>query len=427
MAVLQESTREEQRVNVGYLLGAIKELEADASGSTTTFLTDDIAIVTADDPNGKWLVFTSGTNDGSIRQVTDSTVSSNQVTLTFHPAVAASTADADTAELWDQWYDPAAIHNFLNQAQKDATGYVFDPVEDITLHSGGRTRFDIPANRAVIYGIDTRVSMTSKVVTQHGELWNESTSASFTVTQDDEDRLYGVMPAKMVVSGGSNGDLTSISIAANDLSNMTHIEFGIKVDVGVAANDLVLRLSATANGADTDKIIIIPALTAGEETWVRVAMTEAVSSFTPSEATAIISVALEYNANIASNTIWVTGVDATDENKYDWELLDTIYWDIDKQARDLVLIRGGDSVIGYRLIKLKGGDVPTLLTADTTVTEVPESYITYHAAGLALRRPIRGESSEDARARLAQSNDYMGIAAGHKRNFPILRDARFTT
>ena len=427
MAVLQESTREELRVNVGYLLGAIKELEADASGSTTTFLTDDIAIVTADDPNGKWLVFTSGTNDGSIRQVTDSTVSSNQVTLTFHPAVAASTADADTAELWDQWYDPAAIHNFLNQAQKDATGYVFDPVEDITLHSGGRTRFDLPANRPVIYGIDPRVSMTSKVVTQHGELWNESTSASFTVTQDDEDRLYGVMPAKMVVSGGSNGDLTSISIAANDLSNMTHIEFGIKVDVGVAANDLVLRLSATANGADTDKIIIIPALTAGEETWVRVAMTEAVSSFTPSEATAIISVALEYNANIASNTIWVTGVDATDENKYDWELLDTIYWDIDKQARDLVLIRGGDSVIGYRLIKLKGGDVPTLLTADTTVTEVPESYITYHAAGLALRRPIRGESSEDARARLAQSNDYMGIAAGHKRNFPILRDARFTT
>jgi hypothetical protein len=153
MPVLQESTREQLRTGIGYLLGAVKILEADASGSTTTFLTDDIAILTADDPNGKWLVFTSGSNnDGQIRQITNSTVSSNRVTLTFFPAITDATANSDTAELWDQWYDPVAIHNFINQAQIDATGYIYNPVEDISLHSGGALRYDIPTNFEMLQG-----------------------------------------------------------------------------------------------------------------------------------------------------------------------------------------------------------------------------------------------------------------------------------
>ena len=60
MPVLQGRTREELRVHVGHLLNAVRLLEADATTSTTTFVTDDIPITTADDANGKWLVFTGG-------------------------------------------------------------------------------------------------------------------------------------------------------------------------------------------------------------------------------------------------------------------------------------------------------------------------------------------------------------------------------
>ena len=67
MPALQERTREELRVHVGYVLGGLKTVEADAAGTITTLLTGDVANFTADDANGKWLVFTSGTNDGSIR------------------------------------------------------------------------------------------------------------------------------------------------------------------------------------------------------------------------------------------------------------------------------------------------------------------------------------------------------------------------
>jgi hypothetical protein len=429
MPVLQESTREQLRTGIGYLLGAVKILEADASGSTTTFLTDDIAIMTADDPNGKWLVFTSGSNnDGQIRQITNSTVSSNRVTLTFFPAITDATANSDTAELWDQWYDPVAIHNFINQAQIDATGYIYDPVEDISLHSGGALRYDIPTNFEMLQGVYVRTGMDSEVIIEAGEVWNESVDSDFTVTQDDSDKLFGRVATKFVVAGSvSAGDLVSQKIASLDISGKDFIEFPIKVRTAVVASDLVLRLSAAANGANTDKIIAIPALSAQVETWVRVAMSEAVSGFDPSECTAIISVALEYNANNGANTIWIGRIDATRNDSYEYTLVDNSLWYIAKEARDLVFKSEAQDGLGYRLIKLVGGDVPAQLNADATVTEVPESFIIYHAAGLALRRPIRGESTDQARERRSQANDNLGIAAGYKSAFPMLVNLRKVT
>ena len=60
-------TREEVRLPIGYNVDAVKLIEADASGSTITLLTDDL-FGAADEHNGKWLVFTSGSNnDGQIR------------------------------------------------------------------------------------------------------------------------------------------------------------------------------------------------------------------------------------------------------------------------------------------------------------------------------------------------------------------------
>ena len=239
------------------------------------------------------------------------------------------------------------------------------------------------------------------------------------------------MATKMAIAGGSNGDLASIVVDSIDLSNMTHIEFGIKVDVAVAADDLRLRLSSTANGADADKIITIPALTvplatAGSgETWVRVVMDETTSGFTPSEATAIISVALEYNDNIKSNTIWLTSIDGTDEDSYEWTKMARRLWGIDKQARDLIFTAGGRREAGYRLIKLVGGGVPVLLTTDATVTEVPEDWIVYRAAAHLLESQGGGPTT-DPEARSRRAERFFGLANRAKSKFQALVDARFT-
>jgi len=425
---LQERTREELRIPIGYLLGAnFKELESDASGSTTTFLTDDVAIKTADDANGHWLVFTSGQSniDGQIRQVTNTTVSSNRVTMTFYPAVSNAPVDGATAELWPQEFDPAAIHAFINQAIIDTTGQIFDPVEDLSLHTGGASRFDIPTTLEVLYGVYLRTKFSSTQIIPAGVVWDESIDSNFTVTQDTEDLLFGRTSTKFVITSSvSAGDLASDGINSLDISQDTHIEFPIKVRDAVAANDLILRLSATANGADTNKFISIPAITEDVDTWVRVAMTD---NFNPSAATAIISVALEYNANHGDNIIWLGEVRSTNNDSNHWTPLPSYLWEIDKGTRDLVLTNNSEDITGYMLMKLVGGDNPALLTSDSTVTEVPESYITYRAAGLALGRPMRGESPETTRARMSQAGVYLGMAEQAKGKFPILKNARFVT
>ena len=107
MPGIQARTREQLRVDVGWNLGhPFVLIEADATGLVTTLITDDFPLGGSNEHRGKYLVFTSGTNDGSVRRITSSVVTDGQSTLVFHPAVAAVTADGDTAELWDESYNP---------------------------------------------------------------------------------------------------------------------------------------------------------------------------------------------------------------------------------------------------------------------------------------------------------------------------------
>jgi len=224
----------------------------------------------------------------------------------------------------------------------------------------------------------------------------------------------------------STGDLSSDSITSNDLSGYTHIEFPIKVRTAVAASDLILRLSASANGADTDKLISIPAIAATTDTWVRVAMDEATSSFDASEATAIISIALEYNANEGANTIWLGTIQATHQENTEWASLHRHQWEIDRQARDLILQNGGKESVGYRLIKVRGGDTPVQLTADATVSEVPEDFIVYRAAAH-LMESHGGGPGTDPQERVDRAGRFFQLSEAARQKFPMLTNGRRVT
>ena len=180
-------TRKEIRVSIGYNLGALISVEADASGSTTRFLTDDI-FSAADDQNGKRIVFTSGSNDGEIRRVTDTEIIGDQTKLSFAPAVTTATADTHTAELWHSDYNPEAIHDFINQAILEATGRVFDPEESIALHADGKTaRFDVPSAFSMLSNVYYRSGEASRRVHLCERVFDETTDSDFTQVVDDED------------------------------------------------------------------------------------------------------------------------------------------------------------------------------------------------------------------------------------------------
>jgi hypothetical protein len=406
---------EEIRVAVGRLLSVVKLIEADATGASNTFITDDLAIGGPDDYNGKWLLFTSGqTNiDGQIRQIIDVTASSNQVTLTFFPAASNAPVDGATAEMWDQEYDPAQVNGLIPQAIHDVTGRMFDHTEDITLHTGSKARVPIPTTFEMMRDVYLRTSVTSKSIIAAGIVWDELVDTDFTVTSDSEDLLFGRPATRFVIAGAvTAGDIASDSIPSLNLSNMTHIEFPIKCSIATAANDLTIRLSDTANGGATTEEIAVPALVARTETWVRVAMTA------PELSTAIISVALEANAGTITSggTVWLGEIEGTQNDSNSWRLIPRNLWSIDKQARDLVFLN--KSLTGYYLMKLSGGDNPLLMTADTDTNEVPDSFMIYKTAGLLLLR-----DPDD----LQRAQIYLGWAEREKLSLPPLVNVRLVT
>lgn len=417
MPVIATQTREDLRVSIGRILTAVKLITGAATGTTTTLLTDSVATGVATDFNGRWLVFTSGTNnDGLIRQVTTSTVSSNRVTLTFFPAVTDATASADTAELWDEAYNPADIHEYIQQAILDVTGRVFDPVEskvaDVNLCGDGKTsRFDIPTDYEYIRDVYVRDRVTSVQIHNCDSEWDEQTVlANVTRSVDPEDKKQGSGANRFVfVAGAGTGIVSSKAITSLDLRKFTHVEAWGKSTVTTAAGDLRILLDDTASVASVLENLLIPILTADTWRYCRLAMD------TPELDSAIISVGLRHQVDIGAATVWLDDLKAVDNNTAHWSPLPRNLWTIDKEARVLVLVDGGVEWVGSKLMKLVGGDNPLLLAADADTNEVPDSYIIYRAVGLTLMTRPETEN---------RAHTYLAMAERETSKFPMLINAR---
>ncbi len=107
----------------------------------------------------------------------------------------------------------------------------------------------------------------------------------------------------------------------------------------------------------------------------------------------------------------------------EWSTLDRRLWKIDKEARDLILLRDGQDAIGYSLIKIVGGDKPATLSSETDTTEIPERYVIAFATMRALLANSGGASTDpDAKRQLAAYWD--GETNRAKASFPMLTNVR---
>ncbi len=144
---------------------------------------------------------------------------------------------------------------------------------------------------------------------------------------------------------------------------------------------------------------------------------------TPELDTAIISVGLEYDSDLGACTVWIDDIAAVKNDTAEWSTLDRRLWKIDKEARDLILLRDGQDALGYSLIKIVGGDKPALLSAETDTTEIPESYVIAFATARALLANSGGSSTDpDSRRQLAAYWD--GETNRAKASFPMLTNVR---
>ena len=418
MPVIQGRTREQIRQHVGYALGDLYVSAATSSGSTTTLVDSSLVLGGADNHIGKWIRFTSGSNDGEIRRVTDSAIASNVTTLTYAPASTAATA-SETYELWNWSYNPSTIDDFINQSLISATGNAYDPIENIELHGDGKTtRFDIPSNISMINKIEYRDKITSTRIHACAATFDEKTDSDFTQSLDTQDKKQGTQSLKMVVAAGASaGDFVTDSITSKDLSQYNYIEMWVKSTVATSAGNLKLLLDDSASCASPLETLSIPALTADTWTFVRMQMAN------PETDTAIISVGLEYDADIGAATVWIDDIVAVANDTAEWETLPRRNWRIDKEARDLILTRDGQDTVGYHLMKIKGGDKPALLSSDDTATEVSENFVISNTVNLALISTSGGPATDpDAKRNL--SAYWAAQAERARKALPFLVNAR---
>ena len=418
MPAIQGRTREQLRQHIGNALGAVYVSSASSSGSTTTLLDNTLVLGGADTKIGKWVRFTSGSNDTLTRRVTDSAISSNVTTLTFMPAATASTA-SESYELWDSAYNPDVIDDFINQSIMSATGWVYDPIENIELHGDGhQTRFDIPSNISMISKIEYRHKVTSTRIHAAGATFDEKTDGDFTQSLDTKDKKQGTQSLKMVIAdGASAGDFVTDSITSKDISGYDTIEMWVKSTVATSSGNLKLLLDDTASCASPLETLSIPALSADTWTFVRMSLSN------PETDTAIISVGVEYDSDLGACTVWIDDIVAVANDTAEWSTLDRRNWRIDKESRDLVLLRDGQDAVGYALMKITGGDKPALLTSDATATEIDEDYIIANSITLALLSASGGPSIDpDAKRQL--SAFWSDQAQRARRAFPMLVNVR---
>jgi len=391
---------------------------ATSSGSTTTLLDNTLVLGGADNQIGKWIRFTSGSNDTLTRRITDSSISSNVTTSTFMPAATASTA-SETYELWDSAYNPDDIDDYINQAIMSATGWVYDPIENITLHGDGhQTRFDIPSGISMISKIEYRDKVSRVRIHACGVTFDEKTDGDFTQSLDTKDRKQGSQALKMVIAdGASAGDFVTDSITSLNLSKYDTIEMWVKSTVATSAGNLKLLLDDTASCGSPLETLSIPALSADTWTFVRMSMAN------PETDTAIISVGLEYDSDLGACTVWIDDIVAVENDTAEWTTLDRRNWKIDKESRDLILVRDGHEAVNYSLMKITGGDKPALMTADSDTTEIDEDYVISQAVTLALLATSGGPGTDpDARRQL--SAFWSEQATRARRAFPMLANVR---
>ena len=396
---------------------------ATGSGSTTTLVDSSLTTVIGgnDDHIGKWIVFTSGSNDGDIARVTDYVASTTTLTFVADAGVSVgtSTASSDTYELWDMDYDPTRIHDFINQSITYATGHVYDSVENVDLHTdGNQLRFDIPSGFSMIQDIYYRDEVDSTTITNCNAVFDEAIDSDFTVTADTQIKKQGTASNKMVVAvGATGGELATDSITSKDISKYDYIEFWIKSTVATSAGNIKIHLDNTANCASPLESADVPALTADTWKFVRVALSN------PELNTAIISVGLEYDADIGACTIWLDDIRVVVNDSAHWKKVPRNLWKIDREANDIVFDSYFNGLVSYDLLKIVGGDKPAILSADSTATEIDDQYVIATATALAFSSSSGGPST-DPEARRQQAAFWFGISEQSKRAFPMLTNVR---
>ena len=235
--------------------------------------------------------------------------------------------------------------------------------------------------------------------------------SNVTATLDTSVKKEGTGCAKLVVADGAGATqlLGTIDFSSLDLSAYDTVELWIYSTIAITAGQLQLHLGDTSACASTVETIDIPALTAAS--WTRLELTLA----NPYSDTAVISAGIYQVADVGACTIYVDYILGILKGSRQYEELHRDLWSVvPASTAKLRLTPQGLSVVGSpTLLRLNGYKLPTLLTADTSTSEIDPDWVVAQVTANLLRSHAKARQL-DIKDRQALAEEWQKIADQRK-------------
>lgn len=420
MALTYSKTLTDLRKAVGRNLGKMITGTTTNTGSNVT--ARDTKLFGGDDEYiGSYIHLTDGTYTGTTHRITDYASSTGTMTFAQMGGVVASSTPY---ELWESGFDPDVVDEFIDQAVLELAGRSYDPIENLDIHTDRiNARWEIPSNIEMIQDVYYRDKFTVKELHSCDAVFDELKAGSFAITADTEDYKRGSASNKIVITSGSNGDSVTDTITTVNLTKYDYLEFWIKSSVDTAEGNLKIHLIDSTG--DTESLLV-PALTANVWKYCRLEFVA------PQTNIAITKIKFEYDANsIGDCTVFLDDIKAVKNDTATWVKLPRDTWRIDKEGTksgastaDLVLSDRGRALAGYRMIKLVGGDKPSLFSGnDATTTEVMERFVIAYATALTAQAGST-KTELDTEGMRTLSGFWHNKAAEARNSLPFLTNVR---
>ena len=380
-APFQVRNRAQIRQSVGYALQDMVLVTASTTGDTTSLIaTYSLGKGGDDEYNGRQVYCYDP--DGSIVAAEKSWVSdfdSTNKDATVSPAFTATVIGGDVFELWNV-FTVEEVNDAITQAILEVTKDTLQVKQLATQYTDSDAyEYNTLSDFVGLYQVEYAYSVGIEYILDTCDSVWTAGSANVTVTADTAFKKLGTACVKAVEGGGSgtNAILCYKTISSTDIDDCDKVEFWMYSSIALTAGQLQIKLDDTAAIASALESIDIPAMTAN--TWYR----HVLSLANPQSDVSLISIGIFQVADVGAFTFYVDDVRANLSTSKDFHIVNPEFWRIVRDTTPyLKLTADGLSLIGdSKQLRLTGYQLPAMLSADATESEVDPSWLVNKVVG----------------------------------------------
>ena len=405
-------TRTQIREQIGRNLGSdtFQLVEATSTIDTATLIaTYSLAKGGDNEYNGRQVVLV--TKVGSIVLGEKSWISSFDAATfdaTVVPVFTASITDGDIFEMW-QGVTYEEVNDAIERAILRIADDALQTHQIVTVVTeDSKLDYDLDSSFVALLSLGyVKRTGIDHLIEDCELVWTELVDGDVTATADTAIKKEGNASLKLVVAAGAAaGDiLATEALGEADLSDSDTLEIWVHSTTALDAGDIQVLLDDTAQCASPVESLDIPATVAS--TWTR----HLISLANPASDTAVISVGIKMVVDKGAFTLRVDDIRVVLSGSREFAELHRDHWSVVRDSTNkLRLTRTGLGLIGANtLLEENGLKLPSLLTADTSTSEIDPEWVIEQVSADLLRSNALA-SQLDIEARRLKADDHQKIA-----------------